>query len=133
MEETLLIYIDTSVLLAQLLAEDRQPPASVWQRDLVSSRLLEYEIWTRINARKLGKTHGDAVRTTLGRIALMELAPPVLQRALDPFPLAVRTLDALHLASVEFLIRSRQSVALATYDDRLVDVAKRMRIPVEEL
>jgi hypothetical protein len=36
-------------------------------------------------------------------VVLIELAPAVLSRPLEPFPLPVRTLDALHLASIEFL------------------------------
>jgi len=36
-----LIYLDTSVLLAQLYAEDRAPPAAFWAQTLVASRLLE--------------------------------------------------------------------------------------------
>ena len=38
-----MIYVDTSVALAHLFAEDRRPPASFWTETLVSSRLLEYE------------------------------------------------------------------------------------------
>jgi len=38
------IYLDTSVALAQLLSEDRLPPDRLWSETLVSSRLLEYEI-----------------------------------------------------------------------------------------
>ena len=49
-----MIYLDTSVALAHLLAEDREPAESLWQQPLVSSRLLEYELWTRVNARALG-------------------------------------------------------------------------------
>ncbi len=40
-----MIYVDTSVLLARLLSEDRQPPPWIWDETLVSSRLLEYEGW----------------------------------------------------------------------------------------
>ena len=98
-----MIYLDTSVALAHLLAEDRSPPESLWDEHLISSRLLEYEIWTRINARKLGQSHADEVRSLLGRVALVELAPPVLTRALEPFPISVRTLDVLHLAAIDFL------------------------------
>lgn len=47
-----LIYVDTSVALAHLFAEDRRPPASFWTETLVSSRLLDYEIWTRLHARR---------------------------------------------------------------------------------
>jgi len=114
-----LIYLDTSVALAHILAEDRAPPDTLWQHSLVSSRLLEYEMWTRIHARGLGRSHGEEVRALLGRVALIELAPPILARALDPFPVPVRTLDALHLASIEFLRSRDQTVDLATYDDRL--------------
>jgi predicted nucleic acid-binding protein len=115
-----MIYLDTSVALAHLLAEDRIPPPELWRETLVSSRLLEYELWTRVHARKLAASHGDDVRELIGRIALLELAAPVLTRALEPFPTAVRTLDALHLASADFLRRQGQVIQLATYDDRLL-------------
>jgi hypothetical protein len=69
----------------------------------------------------------------LGRLAFLELAPPVLARALDPFPITVGTLDALHLASIEFLRGNGQKVELASYDDRLLAAARAMRIPLAEL
>jgi len=119
-----LIYLDTSVALAHLLAEDRQPPESLWAGHLVSSRLLEYELLTRIHARRLTESHGEAVRELLARVSLLELAPPVLERALDPFPRPVRTLDALHLASMVFLRRLGQDVRLACYDGRLSAAAE---------
>lgn len=128
-----MIYLDTSVVLAQLLAEDRTPPDALWQETLVSSRLLEYEVWTRLHARGLGDSHGGAARELLGRIALVELAPPTLARALEPFPVPVRTLDALHLASIEFLRGLEQTVKLASYDLRMIEVARRLAIPVYEL
>ncbi len=128
-----MIYLDASVALAQLLAEDRLPPPRLWEESLVSSRLLEYEIWTRIHARRLGQSHGDHVRAVVGRIALLELAPPVLARAVDPFPTPVRTLDALHLASMEFLRAHGQAVTLASYDDRLLAAAQALQIPAYAL
>ncbi|MPZ45447.1 MAG: PIN domain-containing protein [Betaproteobacteria bacterium] len=125
-----LIYLDTSVALAQLLAEDHSPPESLWREQLISSRLLEYEMWTRIHARKLGRTHGDEVRSLLSRVAIVELSPPVLTRALEAFPRPVRTLDALHLASMDFLRRQGQAVSLASYDERLVEAARALRITI---
>jgi hypothetical protein len=125
--------LDTSVALAQLLAEDRVPPESLWQESLISSRLIEYEIWTRIHALKLARSHADDVRALLGRLALVELAPPVLARALEPFPKPVRTLDALHLASMDFLQNQGQSVTLASYDTRLVNCARVLRFPLYKL
>jgi uncharacterized protein len=127
------IYLDSSVALAQLLAEDRTPPEALWRQPLVASRLLEYEVWNRLNARGLGRSHGEEARALIGRVALIELAPPVLGRALEPFPVPVRTLDALHLASVEFLRGRGQAVELASYDERLLAAAGALGIPLRAL
>ncbi len=128
-----MIYLDTSVVLAQILAEDRCPPASLWDEVLVSSRLLAYEVWTRIHSRRLGRSHGEHVRSLLDRVAFLELAAPVLVRALEPFPTPVRTLDALHLASMDFLRKQRQEIALASYDERLNAAARGLQLAVLEL
>jgi uncharacterized protein len=127
------IYLDSSVALAHLLAEDRRPPATLWAQSLVASRLLEYEVWNRIHARRLRASHTEAVEDLLARVALLELAPPVLARAREPFPLPVRTLDALHLASMEFLRLNGQDVQLATYDERLQATAAALGIASYEL
>jgi hypothetical protein len=127
------IYLDSSVALAQLLAEDRTPPATLWQESLVASRVLEYEVWNRLHARGLGRSHGEEARSLIGRVALVELVSPVLGRALEPFPVPVRTLDALHLASLEFLRGRGQTVALASYDDRLLGAARAIGIPLLSL
>lgn len=127
-----MIYLDTSVALAHLVAEDRVPPEALWQEPL-TSRLIEYEIWTRIHTCKLARSHGDEVRTLLGRIALVELSLPVLVRALEPFPKPVRTLDALHLASMVFVQKQGQTITLASYDDRQISAARALRFPIYAL
>jgi predicted nucleic acid-binding protein len=126
-------YVDTSVLLAHLLAEDQRPPDALWFTTLVASRLVEYETWTRLHARGLGRTHGEHARQLLGRLALLELTPTVLARATEPFPVQVRTLDALHLASIEFLRGRHQDVQLATYDRRLAAAARKLGVPAFDL
>ena len=128
-----MIYLDTSVALAHLLAEDRRPPASLWNEVIVASRLMEYEIWNRLHVRNLADSHGDTARGLIGRIAMVELSPPVLSRALEAFPVPVRTLDALHLSSCEYLRSQGQSVELASYDSRMTTAARAMKIPVFEL
>jgi hypothetical protein len=127
------IYLDTSVALAHLLAENRRPPDALWGQSLAASRLLEYELWTRLNARGLGGTHGEAARRLIERVAFLELVPAVLARALEPFPVPVRTLDVLHLASIDFLRVRGQAVELASYDDRLINAARRMGIRIAVL
>jgi hypothetical protein len=90
----------------------------------------EYEVWTRVHARRLGPTHGEAVRLLLGRFAWLEMTPTVLARALEAWPIVVRPLDSLHLASIDFLRSRGQQVTLATYDDRMIAAARRLSIPL---
>jgi predicted nucleic acid-binding protein len=127
------IYLDSSVALARLLSEERQPRQNFWGQRMVSSRLLEYEIWNRLNARRLHHDREKEARGLLERTALVELTPVVLARALEPFPLQVRTLDGLHLASIEYLRAQGQAVALASYDERLLDAARALGIETIEL
>ncbi len=127
-----MIYLDTSVALAQILAEDRTPPTDLWAQSVVSSRLLEYELWTRIHARGLGRSHGEEVRQLVGRVALLELTPAVLARVCEPFPTPVRTRDALHLASADFLRQQGQTVQLASYDARLNAAARQLGLELYE-
>ncbi|MDE0135734.1 MAG: PIN domain-containing protein [Acidimicrobiaceae bacterium] len=130
-----MIYLDTSVVLAHLLGEDLQPPASIWEAELVSSRLVEYELWTRLNSAALGEAYDDAAQALLGRLALVELSPVVLARALQPFPgaSAVRTLDALHLATCDYLRNNSRRIELATYDRRMRATASAMGVPLLDL
>jgi predicted nucleic acid-binding protein len=125
-----MIYLDTSVVLAQLLAEDRSPPEVFWRQPLVASRLLAYETWARLHAMGLAESHGDDAGQLLHRVAFIELVSPVLERALEPFPIPVRTLDALHLASVAFLRNLGSDVSLATYDTRMRRAAEALGLPL---
>ncbi len=118
-----MIYLDTSVVLARLFAEDRSPTDAFWSQTFVASRLLEYEVFTRIHARAAQATHGAAARQLVDRANLMEMSAEVLSRALLPFAQPVRTLDALHLATLVFLRSRGLSLELATYDQRLAVAA----------
>jgi len=118
------IYLDISVALAELFAEDRRPAPGFWKGQLVSSRLLEYELWTRVHGRRAAATHGEAVREVLASVAFVEMAPTVLARAVEPFPVEGRTLDAMHLATALFLAERRQDVVVATYDERMRAAAR---------
>ncbi len=125
-----MIYLDTSVALAQLLAEDRCPPEELWERELVTSRLFEYELWNAIHRRGLEKSHGDAARRIVESLAIAELSREVLRRATEPFPSPVRTLEALHLATLLFLQDQGLEMELASYDQRLIGAAEALDIPL---
>ena len=129
----IVIYLDSSVAIAEILAEDRVPPAALWNDDLIASRLIEYEVWVRLHARGLAEVNAEPARQLLGRISLVDLLPTVLARALDPFPATLRTLDALHVATIVYLRDNGQNVRLASYDRRMVAAAQGLGIPVYDL
>ena len=128
-----MIYLDSSAVLARLFGEGRVPPESIWSTLLVSSGLLEYEVWNRIHARRFEAIVGQAAGLLISRIRLVELTPLVLARALEPFPIAVRMLDALHLATIEFLRGRGEVVELASYDGRLVAAAQALGVAIAPL
>ena len=97
---------------------------------MISSRLLQFEVWTRTHSRGLTASHSQVVGLLLKRVHFVEMVEPILARALKPFPSAIRTLDALHLASADFLRSQGEPVAIASYDGRLVTVAQQMGFPI---
>jgi hypothetical protein len=58
----------------------------------------------------------------IGRVAMIEMVGPVLARAVA-VPVPVRTLDAIHRVALEFIRAQKQSVQLASFDDRLLAAA----------
>jgi hypothetical protein len=127
------IYVDSSIVLARVFAESRSPPDHFWGRPLVASRLLEYEVWNRVFARRLAQAYHENARWLLALVNLLDLTPHVLDRALEPFPVPVGTLDGLHLASVLWLRATGESVELASYDARLTVAAQALGISLAAL
>jgi hypothetical protein len=128
-----MIYIDSSVVLSRFLEEARTPPDAFWDPPLASSKLLEYEVLNRLYAYECSDPDITDARTLLRRMLLVGLSAPVLARALEPFPLRVRTLDGLHLATMEHLRRSGETVELASYDSRMITAAQAMDIELAAL
>jgi predicted nucleic acid-binding protein len=124
------VYLDSSVALAHLLAEDRRPAADFWNQTLIGSRLVEYEVSTRLNNLRISAAAMETATMLLQRIALIELVPEIVRRARDKYPMQVRTLDALHLASIQFLREQGVHLELATYDVRMREAAVKLKIPL---
>lgn len=61
---------------------------------------------------------------------MAEMNPSVLSRALEPFPMAIRTLDALHLATMNYFRSKGDELTLASYDHRLNEAARALDIPL---
>ena len=128
-----MIYLDSSVALAQILGEDRRPPTALWTERAAASRLLEYEVWVTLHSRGFAETHSVTATDLIAGVNLLELSEAVLARALEPVPAPLRTLDALHLATVHHLHRHGQPVRLATYDRHMAGVARLMGFPLYDL
>lgn len=129
-----MIYLDSSVLLAYLLAEDRRPPAELWRSALpVTSRLTEFEVWNRLHFHRASSSATQEAVEMFADILLIEMAAGTLARARDPFPKPVKTLDGLHLATIHYLRSIGEEVRLATYDGRLASAAEAMGVELAQL
>jgi len=121
-----MIYVDSSVACAEILSESRAPGDAFWSQPLVSSRLLVYEVWNRVQRHGAVSVAASTVEEVLARIQIVNLDPEVLERAVIAFPVPVRTLDALHLATADFLRAQGVELEVASYDTRLNAAASRM-------
>ncbi len=86
-----------------------------------------------MHARGCTSSHGDSAREVLAEITLLEMNSVTLARALEPFPVTISTLDALHIASLDYLRSQGRKITLASYDDRLVACASAMGFALAEV
>jgi predicted nucleic acid-binding protein len=122
-----MIYLDTSVALAHLLAEERRLQVDLWIKQS-SSRLLSTSFGFACNQFRRARRRDRPCAAEPH--PLIEMNPEVLARAREEFPVAVRSLDALHLASAGFLIKEGLELQLATYDERMRAAARKLKIPL---
>ena len=80
-----MIYLDSSVVLAHFLVETQRLPDRVWEQQLTSSRLLEYEVWTRLHLKDLSTKLRPVVLSLFSKIAFVELTENVLARRSSRF------------------------------------------------
>jgi hypothetical protein len=93
--------------------------------------LLEFEVFNVLRVRGHDRTHEGIAKDLLARIGLLELIPEVVGRMRGNA--SARTLDMLHLASAAFLLENGAEIQLASYDSRLLDGARKFRIPLYKL
>ena len=108
-------YLDTSVVLAWLLEGHDGLGELEGEVSVGSSRLLWVEVsrvlHRAIHTGRLNAVVATEVRHNFARFAAgldrIRLSEAVLHRAGGPFPLVIRTLDAMHLASAEVWLGER--------------------------
>jgi len=134
------VYLDTSVVLSRFLG---QPNAlrswGTWDR-VFTSVLMRAEFFRTLDRLRLENSIDDSERVALSQhfFTLWEatyripLSPAVLERAAEPFPTVLGTLDALHLASALVIARAYDDrPTLLTHDRQLSQAANALGLPTE--
>jgi predicted nucleic acid-binding protein len=129
----MIAYVDASVLLRVAL---RQPDALAEWRQIqqgVSSALIMTESLRTLDRLRLRAkladeevaSRRDAILRLIASLELVEIDAVVLDRAAQPMPTELGTLDALHLATaLLWKEMSRVDVVMATHDGALGLAAK---------
>jgi uncharacterized protein len=128
------IYLDTSAIIKLARVEDESAALAQWLNDhgdeaAVTSQLSEVEVpraLRRVRPDLLAE--GVEVLAGLTRIAISD----AVRADAGAYPHTnLRSLDAIHLATAEHLIKSGKALtAMVAYDKRLADIATELGITV---
>jgi len=132
-------YVDTSVLLRVVLGEPER--LKIWPKinTPISSELIRLECMRTIDRGRIRLGLDDrsvamqrsAVIETIDTLRLISLDRSILDRATEPFPTSLGSLDAIHLASALLAREQFEDLILATHDDELGLAAQAVRYPVQ--
>ena len=125
-------YIDSSVLLRLVLGE--RGVLKGWKRVTrpISSELIRLECLRTIDRARIRFNLADeavaerraALLQRLEAFDLVKVDEAVLERAAEPFPTTLGSLDAIHLASALLARGRRSELAFATHDAALATAAR---------
>lgn len=132
------VYFDSSVLLRVVLGERGRLKEWSGTSEAVTSEITRVECLRAIDRlrlegkmadRELSRRRASAL-SVLSGFELVRLNRAVLERAAEPFPVKIRTLDAIHVASA-LLVRARfRAMRFATHDADLATAARAEGLPV---
>jgi predicted nucleic acid-binding protein len=125
-----LIYVDASVVLAWIFGEEQRPSREFWDGPRFASRLTELEVRVRAGAKQLSANGTAGIDAITSRLRFTEISPETVGLLYSDAPKNLRTLDAIHLATLEYLRRTGRELTLATYDRRLAAAAEAMGFQV---
>jgi predicted nucleic acid-binding protein len=123
-------YLDTSAFIKLVRSE---PESAALRRELAGRELLSSTLLS-VEGRRAARRYGDLAsaraRAALTAITLIPLDEPILQAAAELDPAELRSLDALHLATIVSLGEDLER--LYCYDTRLRDAAQALGIEVSQ-
>jgi predicted nucleic acid-binding protein len=128
------LYVDTSVLLRVVLGERGRLREWARSERWISSELIRLEALRTIDRARLQLRLPDravsrrraAVLEHLRAFDLIRVRTAVLERAAEPFPTSLGTLDAIHLASALLAREQVPDLVVATHDRELATAAEAM-------
>jgi predicted nucleic acid-binding protein len=126
------VYVDSSVLHRIVLGEPGRLRGWRTITRPFSSELLRLECLRTIDRARIRSGLADdevaerraAILEHIETFDLIRLDPRVLERAAEPFPTVLGSLDAIHLASAVLARRDIPDLALATHDVQLATAAR---------
>lgn len=126
------VYVDSSVLLRVVLGEPGR--LEVWSKieSPISSELIRLECLRTIDRARARfaledesvAKHRAAVIEMIDTFSLISLDSLILERASDPFPTSLGSLDAIHLATALLVRGEFEKLELATHDLELATAAR---------
>ncbi len=132
------VYVDSSVLLRTVLNE--RGALREWRRieRPLASELIRLECQRTIDRARIRERLSDravaqqraAVLELLETFAILPLDTVVLERAAEPFPTLLSSLDAIHLATALLARTQVDDLRFATHDDELGTAARAMGFDV---
>lgn len=124
------VYLDSSALVKLVI---REPESAALRRYLARRERRVASALARVEVQRAVRPHGSRAlaraRSLLQRLSLIGLDDTLLEEAAALDPVAVRSLDAIHLAAA--LTLGEQLAALVTYDERMIDAARRLELKVD--
>lgn len=126
-----LVYLDSSALVKLVVTEPESSALMEFlrsQSDRVSSAVALTEVPRALRRAGFGASERRRSREVMARIALVDVDRRILAAAAALDPPALRTLDAIHLATA--LAVREDLAAIVTYDRRLAAAAERAHLEV---
>jgi predicted nucleic acid-binding protein len=134
-----MVYVDSSVIIRILFGEPGALDSFGSIKDAVTSNITEVECLRALDRLRIANNLSDEAVTVrrealfrlLEGIEKAELSGTVLRRAGEPFPVALATRAALHVATAVLLREERgEDLKLATHDASMGRAARSLGIEV---
>ena len=133
------VYVDSSVVLRIVLGQGARLASWPLIDRPIASELIRVECLRRIDRARISAqlpdaevaTRRAAILEVLRGFSLVPVTTAILERAAEPFPTALGSLDAIHLATALLVRDQVEGLSVATHDAELGLAARAVGFEVE--